>query len=216
MVDRLDSGDEGAQAAPSGEAVPPGGERMNRVLTVPNVLCVIRLLGSVALVVLACTGRGEIFLWLFVVLAMTDWLDGKLAILLNQRSVLGARLDSWADAALYAALLFGALWLHGADLRSELGWIIPPVATYAVSTLAGFWKYQRWPSYHTRAAKTSWFLIIVGAVCLFGGWALWPLRTALTAVTLTNLEALLITILSPTWRADVNSVIKVLRDRKAE
>jgi hypothetical protein len=85
--------------------------------------------------------------------------------------------------------------------------------TYAVSTLAALWKFKRWPSYHTRAAKTSWFLILVGAVCLFGGWGLWPLRVALMAVTLTNLEALLITILSPSWRCDVGSLIRVLRER---
>jgi phosphatidylglycerophosphate synthase len=73
----------------------------------------IRLLGSVVLVVVACRDEGKIFLWLFVFLAMTDWVDGKLAILLNQRSQHGARLDSRADAALNEALLFGALWLHG-------------------------------------------------------------------------------------------------------
>ena len=189
------------------------GERTHRVVTVPNILCAIRLLGSVVLVVLAIMGRGEIFLWLFVALAMTDWVDGKLAILLNQQSVLGARLDSWADAALYSALLFGALWLRGGTLRAELGWIVAAVATYAVSTLAGLWKYKRWPSYHTRAAKTSWFLILVGAVFLFGEWTLWPLRVALVAVTLTNLESVLITILSPAWRADVGSVFRVLRER---
>ena len=97
MVDGLRRGDDDAQAAVPEE---PGGERTNRVVTVPNALCVIRLLGSIVLVVLACVDRGEIVLWLFIGLAMTDWLDGKLAILLKQKSVLGARLDSWADAAL--------------------------------------------------------------------------------------------------------------------
>jgi CDP-diacylglycerol--glycerol-3-phosphate 3-phosphatidyltransferase len=199
----------------SGDAQPPspGDERSNRVLTVPNVICMIRLLGSVVLVFVACARSGETFLWLFIALAMTDWIDGKLAILLKQKSVLGARLDSWADAALYTALLFGALWLHGDTLASELGWIIPAVLTYAISTLAGLWKFKRWPSYHTRAAKTSWFLILVGAVCLFGEWALWPLRAALAAVTLTSIESVVITILSPAWRSDVGSIIKFLRTR---
>jgi cardiolipin synthase len=207
MVDDLENGDRDPQAAP------PGGERTNRVVTVPNIICVIRLVGSLALVVLACAGRKEFFLWLFVALALSDWLDGKLAILLNQRSILGARLDSWADAALYAALLFGALWLDGETLASELAWILPAIGTYIFSTLAGFWKFKRWPSYHTRAAKTSWFLILVGAVGFFGEWGPWPLRVALIAITLTNLEALLITLLSPTWRADVGSIFKVLRLR---
>ena len=74
---------------------------------------------------------------------MTDWVDGKLAILLNQRSVFGARLDSWADAALYAALLLGAAMMRGATLGSELAWIIPAVATYLISTAADLWKYHR-------------------------------------------------------------------------
>jgi cardiolipin synthase len=193
-----------------------GGERTRRVVTVPNLLCVVRMLGSLALVALAVMGRGEIFLWLFVALALTDWLDGKLALLLEQKSVLGARLDSWADATLYAALLFGAFWLHGATLRAELGWIVTAVASYAVSTLAGFWKYGRWPSYHTRAAKTSWFLIAVGVVCFFAEWAVWPLRLALAAVTLTNLEAGTITLLSDSWRANVESVFHVLRERRRQ
>ena len=47
--------------------------------------------------------RPRVFLWLFLFLSATDWIDGKLAILLDQRSVLGALLDTWADAALYAA-----------------------------------------------------------------------------------------------------------------
>ena len=192
----------------------PADERTNRIVTVPNLLCLVRLLGSFGLVALAIDGRGEAFIWLFVALALTDWLDGKLAILLRQKSVLGARLDSWADAALYAALLLGALWLHGGTLRAELGWIVVAVASYAVSTLAGFGKYGRWPSYHTRAAKTSWLLIAVAAVCLFEGWAVWPLRVAAVAITLTNLEALSITMLSAHWRADVGSVFHVLAERR--
>lgn len=192
-----------------------GGERTHRIVTVPNLLCVVRMLASLVLVALAVMGRGEAFLWLFVALTLTDWLDGKLAILLKQTSVLGARLDSWADAILYGALLFGALWLYGATLRAELAWILAAVASYAVSTAAGFWKYGRWPSYHTRAAKTSWFLIAAGVVCFFGEWAVWPLRVALAAVTLTNLEAVTITLVSDNWRANVESVFHVLRERRS-
>ncbi|NNC87256.1 MAG: CDP-alcohol phosphatidyltransferase family protein [Akkermansiaceae bacterium] len=198
----------------SRETAPRGGVRTTRVVTIPNIICMIRLLGSFVLVALAWAGRGEAFLWLFVALAMTDWVDGKLAILLHQRTVLGARLDSWADAALYIALLIGCLRLHGETLRHELAWLVPAVASYALSTIAGLWKYGCWPSYHTRAAKTSWFLILVGAVCLLGGWSLWPLRIALAGIVVTNLETLIITILSPTWRSDVGSILRILRERR--
>lgn len=187
----------------------------DRLFTIPNLLCMIRLIGAFALVAIAWRNQKEAFLWLFLFLAMTDWIDGKLAILLNQRSVFGARLDSWADAALFTALLVGSVMLHGATLRAELVWIFAAIVTYLISTAAGFLKYRRWPSYHTRAAKTSWFLIVVGVIGLFTDWSLWPLRIALAATVITNFEALLITIISPTWRADVTSVYHAWRDNKA-
>jgi cardiolipin synthase len=187
----------------------------NRVFTIPNLICWFRLGGSFVLVGIAVQGNNQVFLWLFLILAMSDWVDGKLAILLNQRSVFGARLDSWADAALYAALTIGATILYGPTLRSQLLWIIVAVASYVVSTSAGFLKYQRWPSYHTRAAKTSWFLIILGAIGLFSDWSLWPLRIALVVITLTNIEAILITIISPAWRADVTSIYHAWKHNKS-
>jgi CDP-diacylglycerol--glycerol-3-phosphate 3-phosphatidyltransferase len=169
--------------------------------------------GSFVLIAIALMDQSEVFLWLFLFFAMTDWVDGKLAILLNQRSVFGARLDSWADAALYAALTFGAVTMHGAALRSELACVIAALATSLISIAAAFWKYRRWPSYHTRAAKTSWFFIMVGAVCLFLDWTLWPVRIALVVITIANAEAILITIVSPTWRVDVTSIYHAWRDR---
>jgi cardiolipin synthase len=187
----------------------------NRLLTIPNLLCVIRLVGSFILIPIAWQGANEVFLWCFIFLAMTDWLDGKLAILLNQRTVFGARLDSWADAALNAALLFGVVTMYGATLRFELVWISAAVVSYLISTAAGFWKYKRWPSYHTRAAKTSWFFTAVAVIALFSDWALWPLRVAAVVVTLTNIEALLITIISPVWRVDVTSIYHAWRDSNA-
>ena len=187
-------------------------EISNRLLTIPNLLCLVRLIGSFILIPIALQGRNELFLWMFLVLAATDWLDGKLAILLNQRSVFGARLDSWADAALYAALIFGVIVIYNDVLRAELSWVLPALGSYLASTLAGFWKYQRWPSYHTRAAKTSWLLTAVAVVALFTGWSIWPLRIAALAVTLTNLEALAITAISPQWRSDVTSIYHAWRD----
>lgn len=189
-------------------------EISNKILTIPNLLCLVRLVGSFILIPIAWQGRNEVFLWCFIFLAMTDWVDGKLAILLNQRTVLGARLDSWADAALYAALLFGVVTLYGDTLRAELAWIATALVTYLISTVAGFWKYKRWPSYHTRAAKTSWFLTGLAVIALFVEWAIWPLRVAAVAVTLTNIEAIFITIISPAWRADVTSVYHAWRDCK--
>jgi len=80
----------------------------DRVLTIPNVLSFIRLLGV------------PVFLWLilvpeadtaaFVLLALsgvTDWLDGKIARATGQISRLGQLLDPLADRLYIAATLLG-------------------------------------------------------------------------------------------------------------
>lgn len=194
----------------SQDAIAPDGPSA-RIITIPNLLCFVRLIGSFALVGLAVLERPNLFIGLFVFLAMTDWVDGKLAILLNQRSIYGARLDSAADAALYAALLIGGLWLRWDVLRQEFVWMGAAVASYAISTGVGLWKFRRVPSYHTRAAKTCWLLILLGAVAVLGGWAVWPFRVAMAAVTITNVETTLMSLYLDEWKADVTSLLHVLR-----
>ncbi len=181
-------------------------ERLTTLWTIPNLLCMVRLVGAFVLPVLAVADKPYVFLAWFLLLSITDWLDGKLAVLLNQRSVFGARLDSWADATLYAAVLASTLWLRGEELAGLAGWIVTAVLSYALSTAAGFWKFGRWPSYHTRSAKTCWLLAVAAVVCLLGDWARWPFQVALIAVTLANLESLLITWVLPQWQTDVPSL----------
>ena len=201
-----------------GTDVPPPGSHdiSDRVWTVPNVLCFMRLGGAFVLLFIAWGGYNELFLWLFLFLAMTDWFDGKLAILLNQRTIIGARLDSWADASLFASLLFGLLTMYRDILLQELPLLTLTVGSYVFSTAAGFWKYGRWPSYHTRAAKTSWLISTLAVIALFLDYAIWPLSAALIAISLTNIEAISITIVSPRWRANVPSIYHALKLNREE
>ena len=72
----------------------------DRVLTVPNALSVLRLLGVPLFLWLALGPKADG--WAIVVLiisSFTDWLDGKLARLLHQTSRLGQLLDPAARAA---------------------------------------------------------------------------------------------------------------------
>ena len=70
----------------------------DRVLTVPNLLSLLRLLGVPVFVylMLVVHADGWAFL-LLVVSGATDWLDGKLARWLDQMSRLGALLDPLVD-----------------------------------------------------------------------------------------------------------------------
>lgn len=102
--------------------------RPDRVLTVPNALSVLRLLGVPLFLWLALGPKADG--WALVVLAVssiTDWLDGKLARLLNQTSRLGQLLDPAADrlyifATVLALSIRGILpwWLAGVLVGRDL------------------------------------------------------------------------------------------------
>lgn len=175
----------------------------HRVITVPNIICGIRLVGAIALFGIALLGHASAFGILFVILSLSDMIDGRLARWLNQRSDFGARLDSVADAVLYAALFFGLVWLRRELLISEAGWWIVGLLSYVLTTSAALWKYGRIPSYHTYAAKASNWLVLIAAVCLFLDYSIWPFRIAMIAVTLTNIETATITWYLKEWQADV-------------
>lgn len=188
-------------------------EYRNWIFTLPNVICMVRLAASLFLLVLAWYEYRHGFVGLFVVLTLSDWIDGRLARWLHQRSDFGARLDSFADATLYTCLLLGVFLLCKDALRSELIWIAVAIASYVVTTVAGLIKYGRIPSYHTVAAKKSQGIVLLAGIFLVLEIYVWPTRVAALAVTVTNIEASLLTLVLPTWRADVSSLWKVMRER---
>lgn len=179
---------------------------MASLFNVPNTLCAIRFVGSFVLMGLALAEQTGIFAGLLIFLLMTDWIDGKLAILLNQQTKFGAKLDTVADVSLYTALLFGLFWLKGEELASQWAWMGVAMASYAFSVLAALLKFGSFPSYHTRAAKTCWLLASLASVALFAGWPAWPVRVAAIAVTVTNLEATAITFVLRHPHVDLPSI----------
>lgn len=85
----------------------------DRVATVPNALSLLRLFGVPLFLWLALGPHADG--WAIIVLAVssiTDWLDGKLARLLNQTSRVGQLLDPAADR-LYIVATVVALGVRG-------------------------------------------------------------------------------------------------------
>ena len=84
-----------------------------RWLTVPNALSVLRLLGVPLFLWLLLGPRADgLALIVLVISGATDWLDGKLARLLDQYSRLGELLDPLADRA-YTVAALAAFLIRG-------------------------------------------------------------------------------------------------------
>lgn len=184
-----------------------------QIVNVPNSLTALRVVGSLVLIALAMFSQSIAFICVYVFLVVTDWLDGKLAILLHQRTQFGSRLDSFADASMYAALLSGMCLLKWEFITENFVWIVPVVSTYVLTVITSFLKFRRLPSYHTYAAKTSANLFNVAVVCIFFNGIQWPFFVAMGAIAFTNLEETGITLVLQKPNVDVRTIYHALKLR---
>jgi len=86
--------------------------RQNPLQTAPNLLTVSRISLAPFLVAAILESRFELGFILFIIAGLTDALDGVLARVLRQRTVLGQYLDPIADKLLLSTL-FLVLWHRG-------------------------------------------------------------------------------------------------------
>ncbi len=186
-------------------------------LNLPNTLCAIRFFGSLIMIGLTWTDMSQSgFLALIIFLLATDWVDGKLAIMLDQRTRLGAKLDSIADATFYGSVLLTTWWLKNDFLRAELPWIAAALLAYAVNMTASFVKFRRLAAYHTRSAKTGWLLVSIAIISILADWSPWALRIACLGVLLTNLEQTAITFVLRRPHVDVPSLYHATKIRREQ
>ena len=82
----------------------------NRVLTIPNLVTFVRLVGvGVFWWVLVVQDDIALAAWLVFIIGWTDWIDGYLARRLDQVSQLGKVLDPVADRLMIASAVVGGL-----------------------------------------------------------------------------------------------------------
>lgn len=166
-----------------------------RLLTVPNLLSLVRLLALPLVVLDLAGGRHLRALLVLALLASTDWLDGYLARRLDQVSRVGILLDPLSDRLLVAAAAVGLvladlvpLWavavllardgvlLAGAGVLLVRGAEPPPVtrlgkaATFALMLALPLFILTGLLSGGAAAASrwSAWLLYLVGAVLYYG------------------------------------------------
>jgi len=167
---------------------------MNDLRATPNLLTFLRLCIVPFLVLAVLDGRYRLAFALFVLAGLTDALDGLMARLLHQRTLLGLYLDPVVDKLLLSTLF---LVLHHEALISrrvtvlvfarDLGILIVAAILYATTSLRNFK-----PSPLGKANTVAQILALASVLlCAFYAppWAMVLRRWSLTAtVTLTLLS----------------------------
>ena len=89
---------------------PAGREVSGRLLTLPNVLSVLRLIGLPVFLWAIVSERDLLALFILLLSGFTDYLDGKIARRFNLETRLGQFLDPIADRLYIATTLVGLAW----------------------------------------------------------------------------------------------------------
>lgn len=133
--------------------------KISDLITIPNILSISRLILIPAMIIPAYYIENEpnarfIFLIMFIIIGVTDKLDGTLARYLNQTTALGAKLDTIADMVFYPLI---ALWLYRFESGVVSDWwnlIYFLLALYFFKMITGKIKFGYVPAFHTIGAKT--------------------------------------------------------------
>jgi CDP-diacylglycerol--glycerol-3-phosphate 3-phosphatidyltransferase len=166
------------------------------------------------LLVLAWNGATATFLTFFGLGLVSDVLDGALARRLGQESEFGARLDQWADFALWACLPFGAWLLWPEIVWREAPYVILAIVCLLLPTALAYAKYQAVPGYHTWSAKLASVLMGCGVPLLLIFDLAGPFRLAALFLLVCAVDEIVITHLLPDCRHDVPSALHAARLRR--
>ena len=96
-----------------------------------------------------------IFTWILIPAMISDIVDGLLARLLNQRTEVGALLDSTADALLTATAVAGIVVFEPGVLGAHAAGLGALVALYLLNTSFGMLKYGALPGFHTWGCRIA-------------------------------------------------------------
>ncbi|MCB1668012.1 MAG: CDP-alcohol phosphatidyltransferase family protein [Porticoccaceae bacterium] len=178
----------------------------NLVLNLPNLISALRL-GMVPLLAsLALEHKAELFLTILALSLFTDALDGFLARRLDQVTKLGTQMDSWADMATYAVMLLGLYVIWPDIYQSESTYLVIAFSSWLVPLLVCFARFQKFPSYHTWAAKLAAVSLVPGyfVATLWGEVLLF--RIVLLFYLWVALEQVMITSILPRWQGDIDGL----------
>ena len=146
--------------------------KISDLKTIPNMLSISRLILIPAMLIPAYFIEDEpqarfVFLIMFIIIGVTDKLDGTLARYLNQTSALGAKLDTIADMVFYPLI---ALWLYRFESGVVGQWwnlVYFLLALYFFKMVTGKIKFGYVPAFHTIGAKTfsaSLYFFMIAAI----------------------------------------------------
>jgi S-adenosylmethionine-diacylglycerol 3-amino-3-carboxypropyl transferase len=189
----------------------------NITWNIPNILSMYRLLSTPFLAWVIFQGYEEIFaIWFFINL-LTDIADGYIARRYQLQTEEGAKLDSMADMLSYVIALYGIVSFHSYLLTdSILFWVY--IGIFVIAAVLPMIKYKNSVGgLHLWSAKIGGYVQGIFFCFLFLiGYTPWLFYAAMAIGIWTELEAIIIHLLSPTPLTNAKSLFHFLKGRKED
>ncbi len=187
---------------------------VDRVFTIPNFISAYRLAAAPVATGFAFAGYINTFATLICVSLLTDVLDGFLARLLNQRTRFGARLDSIADDATFAAAIVGIFLFQYETIGSSIWWLYAFIFMFVMSTIVPIAKFGRTPSFHLYSFKINGYILAAFFFVLFTFGFYKPFfYFAMIYGIISCLEVIIVSIVLSKPESDVQGLYWILKRR---
>lgn len=190
-------------------------DRPERIVTIPNALSFYRLCAAPVILYLVIIGAREPFAVMLVVSLGTDVADGLIARLFNQKTRLGARLDSFADEFTFLVAIIGLLTFEWPALRGDWVFLAIFLVSYVASSLVPYLRFGKLPAFHLYSFRATGYLLAANFILIFTlGYMRGFFLFALVFGTLACLEIVAVALALDTFRTDQRGLYWVLRNRK--
>jgi len=184
-------------------------------LTIPNILSLYRLFVFPIIGLMIILGQELIFAILLVISLNTDVWDGWIARRFNQKTQIGARLDSLADIGMYITALTGIIVFKMDEIGADAWLFYVFVICYVIVIVSPLIKFGKIQSFHLYSIKFAGYLQGFFFILLFF-WGYKPIYFYLMVniSLMAFIESLVIQLLIPTMQSDLKGLIWVLKDSK--
>lgn len=127
-------------------------------INIPNILSFYRLISFPLIMYLAIIGEEKIFVILFCINLITDFLDGIIARVFKMETEFGARLDSLADIGTYILAILGVFLFKLDEFQPHLNSFYVFIGFYLAPNILSLIKFKRTPSFHLYSWKIGGYI----------------------------------------------------------
>ncbi len=183
-------------------------------MNIPNILSLTRIVMAPFLLLSSYFGSELLFFLFFILMLVSDVLDGYIARKLHQCSKMGSQLDSIGDYITYMSIPFATWWLWPEIIKEEALYILLALVLFFIPGVVARMKFGVMVAYHTWLTKFTAVVMSLALIIILFTHENTFFHLALIVLFLEAVESLLITSYLKSPRENVKSLWHVYRDKR--